>query len=164
MGLGDGVDQVGGGDGAHHAALPVSGLQEMGEKNGQYLVGGDEASVRVDDPETVRVPVVGEPQMGRQGLDQADGFLQFLFPRLGMVPRPPEKGVAVVVHHLHVDPRIPGAGYPCNPGRSRASNRPRSSSGLFAGFQTAPIGVSARSSRALGRWGRPSPWPRPRHS
>ena len=94
--LGDGVDQVGGGDRLGYAVLPAAALDQVIEQQGDDVVGLKEGAVGVDDAEAVGIAVGGNADV-RPGLAHllAQGFEQMIV-RLGGVSA--EQNVAAIVH------------------------------------------------------------------
>ena len=66
--IGEGVDEVGGGDAFGDAVAPAAGFDEVVEEQGDDVVGLDEGAVLIDDAEAVGVAVGGDAEVWRRSL------------------------------------------------------------------------------------------------
>ena len=93
--VGEGVDEVGGGDGFGDAVLPAAGFDEVVEEQGDDVVGLDKGAVLVDDAEAVGVSVGGDDEAGTDLVHLGLGVAQQMIVRFGCMAA--EEDVAVVV-------------------------------------------------------------------
>ena len=154
--VGEGVDEVGGGDAFGDAVAPAAGFDEVVEEQGDDVVGLDEGAVGVDDAEAVGVAVGGDAE-GRADLFHfAFGVAEQVVVGLGCMAA--EEDVAVVVDGFDGD-----AGVAEQVGRVAAARAPEGivddlDAGLGDGLEVDELGEALEEGGLDVGWSR-SRWP-----